>query len=546
MLSHTHPVFHSNMKRNLNNIKIVFNKFIHHDQIFILCIATCLSAFFITFYFHQGLTLAYGDAESHLNIAKRVVDSLTPGIAQLGGVWLPLPHLMMIPFIMQDTLWRTGLGGAIVSGICFIISALTIYKTTFLLTKNKAGSFLAFLLFSGNANILYMQSTPMSELPLIVFFTLSLYYFFRFLEDDTRLLSLIGAGLFGFCATLTRYDGWFLVGFELLALLLFYLKKGFRNHIMEGKGILFSTIGFFGIILWLIWDKLILGDAFYFTNSPFSAKSQQQGWMMRGELPAYKNLWEAFLYYSVTSLENIGILLFALGIIGLILFLFDKKQKNRFLISLLLLVPFVFYVATLYLGQSVIFIPDLTPSTYQWRLFNVRYGIMMVPVIAVFFGYLYNKLPYRVAGILVIFLFVQYSLFFIGKSPILTLEDGTYGLSASSHPDAERWIRKNYDKGYVLLDDYARTLSITGSDLPIQNVIYIGNKPYWDEALDHPEEYVQWVVLQKGDAVWKSIYDNPTKKAELYKYFVKAYTSPNILVFKRNDKVASAHLLSEK
>src|SRR5882724_2671810 len=53
--------------------------------------------------------VAYGDAESHLNIAKRVVSSLTPGMAQLGGIWLPLPHILLVPFVYFDVLWRTGL-----------------------------------------------------------------------------------------------------------------------------------------------------------------------------------------------------------------------------------------------------------------------------------------------------------------------------------------------------------------------------------------------------------------------------------------------------
>ncbi len=500
----------------------------------IALVSTFLSAFFIAFYFGKGYTLAYGDAESHLNIAKRVVDSITPGLAQLGGVWLPLPHLMMIPFIFPNILWRTGIGGAIVSGICFVVSCIFLYKIIYLLTKRISASIVGTLVFMLNANILYMQATPMSELPLIVFFTLSLYFYFLFLENDTNILALIAAGFFGFCATLSRYDGWFFVGCELLGLLLFYFPRGIKHHMLEGKAILFSTVAFFGIVLWLVWDWLILGDAFYFTDSPFSAKSQQKGWMTRGELPAYKHLFVAFQYYFVTSLENIGTILFILACIGGIIFLFDRQQKNRLIIMLLLLVPFIFYVVTMYLGQSVIFIPTLTPPTYPWSLFNVRYGIMMVPTAAILFGYLYHKLPKYIAGFLVIALFIQSSFFLLGLSPTLTLQDGLHGLSASSHPDAERWIRKNYDGGYVLLDDYARTLSITGSGLPIQKVIYIGNKPYWQNALNHPEKYVTWVVLQKNDAVWSALYTSPVKQAELYKYYVKAYTSPSILIFKRH------------
>src|SRR5580692_8055029 len=43
--------------------------------------------------------LLYIDSISHLEIARRVVSSTSPGLAQLGYVWLPLPHLLMLPFV---------------------------------------------------------------------------------------------------------------------------------------------------------------------------------------------------------------------------------------------------------------------------------------------------------------------------------------------------------------------------------------------------------------------------------------------------------------
>ena len=38
-----------------------------------------------------GAVLLYKDSISHLEIARRVLDSTSPGLAQLGAVWLPLP-----------------------------------------------------------------------------------------------------------------------------------------------------------------------------------------------------------------------------------------------------------------------------------------------------------------------------------------------------------------------------------------------------------------------------------------------------------------------
>lgn len=482
--------------------------------------------------------VAYGDAESHLNIAKRVVHSLTPGFAQLGGIWLPIPHLMMLPFIWLDPLWRTGMAGSIVSGFSYVISSIFLYKLTGLLTRNRFAAFVASLVFMLNPNILYMQATPMTELPLIMFFILSTYFFVRFIKNDQYLFSLIAAGFFGFCATLTRYDGWFLVAFQAAAIVLLYIKRVFKEgkplfQQLEGKLLLFITPAFFGILLWFLWDFLILGDALYFTNSEFSAKTQQANWLARGELPAYHNLPLSLAYYVVTAMSNAGILIFITALIGFVQYIFSKGDRKRLLIVLIMIVPFIFYVFTLFLGQSVIFIPHLTPVGYEWRLFNVRYGLMAVPFAAVFFGILFNKVKLAGKALLIGLFVLQFGLYIVGYSKVISWEDGVVGLSHARRPNAEIWLRNNYDGGLVLLDDYARTLSILRSGVPMQANIYIGNKPYWEESLREPEKYARWIVMQKDDAVWDAIYDKPDVQGRLFKYFQKVYTSPNILIFRR-------------
>ena len=74
-------------------------------------LATCVSVFSFLFYFQQGDVLLYGDAVAHTNIARRVIDSRTPGLLQLGTVWLPLPHLLMTPFLVSREMWQRGVGG---------------------------------------------------------------------------------------------------------------------------------------------------------------------------------------------------------------------------------------------------------------------------------------------------------------------------------------------------------------------------------------------------------------------------------------------------
>ena len=231
--------------------RLSYQRLVFYISWFLAIIAT-------NYFFYHDLIVSYGDAESHLNIAKRVVHSLTPGFAQLGGIWLPLPHIFMIPFVFFDPLWRTGLAGSIVSGTAFIVSSIFLYKLTFLITKNKYASFFAFLVFALNPNILYLQATPMTELPLVAFFILSSYFFIKYIINENDIPSLLLSALFGFFAVLTRYDGWFLVIFEALTIILLYFHEKESWRKIEGKLILFATLAFFGVLIWMMWDLLIL------------------------------------------------------------------------------------------------------------------------------------------------------------------------------------------------------------------------------------------------------------------------------------------------
>ncbi|HVZ12072.1 MAG TPA: hypothetical protein VG965_03500 [Patescibacteria group bacterium] len=530
----------------------------------------------------HGFIVAYGDAESHLNIPKRVVDSLTPGFAQLGGIWLPLPHLLMIPFVKIEFLYRTGLAGSIVSGISFIVASIFIYKLGYFLTKNRFAGFVAFLVFVTNPNMLYLQSTPMTEPVLICFFVLSSYYFIRFarvalrgkhkeeidvLESGREVKYLLLASFFGFCASISRYDGWFLVLVEAALIPAIYLPydkyssviekagkvKGVLSIIkhklyltrknftkLQGLTVLFATLAFLGIVGWFAWDGLILGDPFYFKDSQYSAEVQQQAWLKRNELPAMHNLPVAFGYYYVDTMANVGVVFFDIALVGSGYYLIKKRNALAFVVSIVLMIPFIFNVISLFLGQSVIFIPELTPASYEWRLFNVRYGILMLPGVAIFVGYLFQDIKFNGKLLLLFLAIVQFGLYASGYSKIVTLADGINGLSSAKRTGVETWMKSHYDGGLVLMDDYARSVSIIGSGIPMQDVIYVGNKPYWDESMQAPEKYAQWIVIQQNDAVWKGIYTNNYLRGRLYKYFVKVYTSPEVLVFERNSQVSSA------
>jgi hypothetical protein len=74
----------------MNNINNFINKY---NSYFLLFFLISISFLAILIYVSNGQNLLYGDALSRLNISRKVFDNLTPGLAQLGNVWLPLPPL---------------------------------------------------------------------------------------------------------------------------------------------------------------------------------------------------------------------------------------------------------------------------------------------------------------------------------------------------------------------------------------------------------------------------------------------------------------------
>ena len=125
-------------------------------------LAACISVTSFIFYFRHDAVLLYGDAVAHINIARRVFDSRTPGLLQLGTVWLPLPHLLMIPFLFSDWAWRTGAGAWVPSMIAYVLGVVGIFR----LLRARTTAYTAWVgagVYGGNPSLLYMQSTAMTE-----------------------------------------------------------------------------------------------------------------------------------------------------------------------------------------------------------------------------------------------------------------------------------------------------------------------------------------------------------------------------------------------
>ena len=189
-------------------------------------LASCVSILTFLFYFKEGDVLLYGDAVAHINIARRVFDCKTPGLLQLGTVWLPLPHLLMIPFLISMKMWQSGAGGSIPSMVAYVFGVVGMFRLTRGALSGwrapdgvaRASAWIAALIYAANPNLMYMQSTAMGESIYLAFFVWSVTYFSEWIRGNRAALNRCGLCLAGAC--LTRYDGWFLAATILVAILL--------------------------------------------------------------------------------------------------------------------------------------------------------------------------------------------------------------------------------------------------------------------------------------------------------------------------------------
>ncbi len=197
---------------NPDSSKMAGVPFWKHDRVFglVLASAVLLSIGACTLTAMSGTTLAYTDAMSHLLITGRVLGSSTPGAAQLGGVWLPFPHLLTIPFTIPSSWYFSGIGACILPMASYVAATGWLYRTGLDLTGNRIAGLTTALVFATNPNVLYLQSTPMTEIPLFACITAAISSLIRW-QRTADFRYLIRAALATFIATLVRYEGWVLL-----------------------------------------------------------------------------------------------------------------------------------------------------------------------------------------------------------------------------------------------------------------------------------------------------------------------------------------------
>jgi hypothetical protein len=481
---------------------------------------------------HSGWTLYYGDAEAHLDIARRIVNSRTPGYDQIGTVWLPLPHVLMLPLVRDDGLWRSGLAGAIPSSACFVCAGLFLYFAMRRAAYSSAAAVASLALFALNPNLLYLQATPMSE-AVVLAALMALLYFTVLFHHTQSYAAVIGAGIASIAASLARYEGWFVIPF--VALYLLIAGRGWKRL---GAAAIFSVIAVLGPLYWLGHNWWIYSNPLEFYNGPYSAVAIYHRALAQNMAP-YRgdHDWPmAALYYSTAVRLCVGLTAVIIAMAGVAGALWKRVFWPVWFAAL----PPLFYVWSMHSGGTPIFVPALWPFSY----YNTRYGIAALPLLAIAGGCLPLLAPARwrpyLAGAILIAAVVPW---IIHRQPAdwITWKESEVNsrLRRAWTNAAASSLKGVYRPGDGILTSFGDLTGILRqAGIPLREALHDGNEPAWMAATTRPDLFLheEWALTFSGDPVATAIQRASFKTGPHYHLVqtVRVKGTPEIEIYKRD------------
>lgn len=428
-----------------------------------------------SFYFRRGLTLSHYDAKAHLVVARRIFDSLTPGWRQIGAVWLPLPHLLNAIPVQLDLMYQTGLSAVAISVAAF---ALTIYASTslvFHVTGSRASALVVALAMGLNPNVLYLQSTPMTESLLLGFSALGVLLTYEWLRAGASSPPRrAGWTLVALC--LTRYEGWLIAGAVVACSGAALWRKGYPLRLVADRAARLALYPVATILTFAVHSRISIGHwlvtgGFFVPENPAMGKP----WLAVAE-----TFWGARMLTGYT-MTMVGL---AAGVVIAIRGWLSRRWSD----SLVLLA----------LGACA-----LLPSYafVQGHPFRIRYMVPITLAAAVWCAVGIGSLARArsiAAGLLIALAALELRPF-DAKAPMIA--EAQWDLPNSiGRRSVTACLTSRYAGEPILMSmgslaHYMQELSAQG--FAIRSFVHEGNHPLWDEALAAPQGRVGWILIEE-------------------------------------------------
>jgi hypothetical protein len=453
---------------------------------FVLGCAACVH------YGRAGLQLSHYDARGHLVVARRIIDSITPGWVQIGAVWLPLPHLLNMLPVQVDALYRTGASAIAMSLIAGAIAASACGWIIFDATRSRLAALVGALVFAANPNVLYLQATPMTE-PLLLALTTAgvaaaVSWIARGDIRRRRLASLLLAG-----ACLTRYEAWPLTFAALAASTLAIRWHGRAWRKALGDALPIAVYPAIAIAGFLVLSRLTVGEwlvssGFYVPDNP----------SLRKPLDAALSIMQ-----GTRALTGTGALIAAgLGLTGLIITVLRSRARASLMLVLSLTATAALPLYAFVSGHP----------------FRVRYMVPLAPAVAVLAGMAigYAGRTRVLVAVLVAAVVAIEAAPFDPRAPMV-LEAQWDRANAQSRRAVTACLAGQYRGEKIMasmgsLGHYMQELSHEG--FALRDFLHEGNGAIWRAALHAgPRLHVGWVLIEEkaegGDMLASRARANP-------------------------------------
>jgi len=484
----------------------------------------------------NGALLNYGDAVAHLQIARRVFDSHRPGFSQLGSVWLPLPHLLLIPFVAVYSWWANGIAGLIPSSLAYLAGCAGIYRLARHWLRPSA-AVVALVFFAINPNLLYLQTTAMTE-PLflceMVWLAVWMVEWRQSLENNprraARLLYCIALVLVA--SVFTRYDGWILA---LLGWTAIGIKQMRASTLRSRAFWLASAAVVAAPIIWFTYNAVVFGDWLDFARGPYSAAAIELRTASPGggpPHPGWHNPWVSLLFFVKAAQMDAaaaawGNTLLVFSLLGTVWACLTSRDR-AFLWTLLLWLPVPFYAYSIAFGSVPIFLPVWWP--HSW--YNTRYGMELLPAlalglaftaqfaIAVVREFKTGWVKYAVAAF--------QSLLFLNAWVVvrehpLTYIEGTKNIESRRPleiqiPPVLRALLASRPGAAVLMKTSVYPQIVANTGIPLRQTINESDREYYFEALAAPAAHAAIILAFDGDDVDRAVQDHPSGLTKIGRY----------------------------
>lgn len=444
------------------------------------------------YYAGQDLTLSHYDAKAHLVVARRILDSLTPGWRQIGAVWLPLPHVLNALPVQVDAWYRTGASGVAISMLSFAAAAASLCWLVSRLSASVPAALATLAVFIYQPDLLYLQATPMTE-PLLLGLTVTgvaLLYQWTTMGGTGAAWP---AGLVLALACLTRYEAWPITA---AAGGVAWLTLWRNGGTLVGSARAAMRVGLWplgALVLFLVLSKATVGEwlvtgGFYEPNNPAYKVPMkalvQVGWGL-GRVGGWPVAWAGAAAAVVVLLNGL---------------VYRERQAWWFALALAGSAALPYY------------------AFVSGHPFRIRYMILLITAAAAGIGLLIGLLPRKMQAAAALLV-----------GGVLAVDRTPLGLTSPMVAEAQ-WDRQNQaarrdvtaclverwqgEPILVSMGSLAHYMQETSRDgFAIRHYIHEGIGELWYEALKSPKRHAAFVLIEEkaegGDQLYRRAQDDP-------------------------------------